>query len=212
MSYLLDTGKAMSDGSTWMPTDLQASAGSNVPPLTPPRRINAQVLWARAIVDVQLTLSAVAETLSAAYFTLAQLPDHGSYEAIFDQYSIPFVCAKIRGGENVGTGTGGPPPRFYTVLDFDDENTISVAAAKEYATCSESRIFDSVTRMLHPRIAVAAYSGAFTSYANQRSWIDCGSNTVRHYGLKLAVEADTRAVIGEILARYEVYYCFRNRH
>lgn len=39
-------------------------------------------------------------------------------------------------------------------------------------------------------MAVAVYSGAFTSFANApSSWIDSGSPNVQHYGLKAAVTA-----------------------
>lgn len=40
--------------------------------------------------------------------------------------------------------------------------------------------------LLRPRTAMAAYSGAFTSYANMSDqWIDLNSTSVQYYGFKL---------------------------
>jgi hypothetical protein len=207
-----DVGRSLSDGSTVPLSDMQQRRMSMAVPNTIPKRINEQVVWARATLDLNGNLSAVAETQIGIYFTLAQLPGYTNWTSIFDQYCIPLAVLQIRGGENVGTNTGGPPPRMYSALDHDDANLISVATIREYASCKEQRIFESVTRVVYPRIATAAYSGAFTSFANERHWIDAASPSVQHYGAKVSIEADTRATVGEYLIRYTVYYAFRNHH
>ncbi len=209
-----DVGPALSDGSTVPLSDMNQRLTANAVPLDVPRKINEQLVWTRTTLDIQGNLSAVAETTIGHYFTLAQLPANSSWSTIFDQYCIPVVVAQIRASENVATiAQGGPMPRIYTVLDHDDANTITVAQAKDYSSCKEQRLIDSVTRVIYPRVAIAAYSGAFTSFANQRSWIDVASSTVQHYGMKTSIEADTRTSgVGEYLIRFTIYYCFRNHH
>ncbi len=210
---ITDVGPSLSDGSCVPLSDMTQRTMSMQVPITISRKINEQLVWTRAVLDLQGNLSAVAETQIASYFQLSQLPAYTSWAAIFDQYCIPVAVCQIRGSENVATvAQGGPQPRIYSVLDHDDANVISIATAKEYSSCKEQRLVDNVTRVIYPRVAIGAYSGAFTSFANQRSWIDCGSPNVQHYGLKTSIEADTRSTVGEYLLRFTIYYCFRNHH
>jgi len=191
-----------------------ASRRLDLVPLRVPRNINDQVVWSRAILSQTINLSAVAETQIGALFRLNMHPEFAAYETIFDQYCIPCVRATIRSTETTTNLAGGlNMPRIYTVIDHDDANTITVAQAKEYSTCQEQRTTESVTRLVYPRVAQATYAGAFTGFGNGRMWIDCASDTVQHYGLKIAAEADTRTGGPcELLVEYVIYYAFRNRH
>jgi hypothetical protein len=213
MKFLTDVGPALSDGSSTVLSDLTQMNMSGTVPTRVPRAINQQVVWHRATLDLQGNLSAVSETQLGIQFSLTQLPNYLSWTAIFDQYCIPCAVLQIRTSENVATDSGlGPMPRIWSALDHDDANAISVSAIRAYASCKEQRMVDSVTRIVYPRIATAAYSGAFTSFSNSRMWIDAGSPAVQHYGVKIAMEADTRVNVGEYLIRYTVYYAFRNHH
>lgn len=211
---LVDSVKALSNGSQMPASDMYDGFRRRVDivPTKVPRNINDQVVWSRIILDTATTLSAVAETQIGVSFNLNQHPEVSAFSTVFDQYCIPAVSILIRGSENVATNTGGNSPRIYTVLDHDDPNVLAISAMKAYANCYEQRACDSVTRILYPRIAQAAYSGAFTSFANARAWIDAASPNVQHYSFKWSAEADTRATLGEVLVRYEIYYAFRNRH
>jgi hypothetical protein len=207
---------ALSDGSRVPRSDiLDGSARRNdVVPLTLPRDINDQIVWARCTISNTSNLSAVVETDIAALFRLDQHPEHASFETLFDQYCIVAVRATIRTVESVAAlANNQNQPRIYSVIDHDDANAITVAQAKEYSSCIEQRTTESVTRLLYPRMAVASYAGAFTGFANQRSWIDCASNSVQHYGIKISAEVDARTGgPSELLYEFVVYYAFRNRH
>ncbi len=207
-----DVGPSLSDGSSVVLSDMRQTRLTPAVPDNIPMDINDRIVWDRITLDLQGNLSAVAETQLGSYFTLAQNPNSASWATLFDQYCIPIVVCNVRFSENVNTIAGGAAPRCYTVLDHDDANTITVAQAKAYSTCKEQRTVDNVTRIIYPRIATAAYSGVFTSFANSRSWIDCASTTVQHYGMKTAIEADTRSPVGEYLLRFTIYYAFRNHH
>lgn len=209
-----DTGPALSDGSTLPLSDLSQNRElSNTVPSQVPRTINEQIVWTRCIFDVQQSLSAVAETQIGFQFNFSQLPNNASWGTVFDQYCIPVAVVQIRSGENISSlSSGNPLPRIYSVLDHDDANNIAIATAKGYSSCREQRVTESVTRIVYPRVALAAYSGAFTSFANQRSWIDVASPSVQHYGLKIAAEADTRSTVGELLVRVTLYFALRNHH
>lgn len=183
-----------------------------VVPIEPPRAINEQIVWTRCTLDTTANLSATIELQLAVFFKLTMLPNYTSWETLFDQYCIPVVVLEYRGSETE-TLEKSAAPRVYSVLDHDDANTITTAQAKSYSSCCESMISEKVTRVIYPRIALAAYSGAFTSYSNNRSWIDCASDTVQHFGIKFAAEADTRSGgPAELLFRYTIYFAFRNHH
>lgn len=187
---------------------------SDAVPVKVPRNINDQIVYSRIVVDSANTLSATLETKIAFQFSLSLHPEASSFEAIFDQYCIVAVKAVFRTVESVSTIANGiAMPRIYSVIDHDDANAITVAQAKEYNSCVEQRTVESVTRLLYPRVAIATYSGAFTGFGNGRMWIDCASDTVQHYGLKMAAEADARAGgPTELLTQLQIYYAFRNRH
>jgi len=87
---------------------------------------------------------------------------------------------------------------FYTAVDLDDANNptaVSQVAGKQGAVVSMTG-----TGHYHawkPHMAVAVYSGAFTSFSNAPAgWIDSGSTGVQHYGLKAAVNGADGQVHG----------------
>lgn len=211
-SFIIDQSRPLSGGSAFPLSDLNQRRMTMSVPLTPPRDINEQLVWTRCTLDTTSNLSSTIETVLAVFFKLTMLPNYSSWETLFDQYCIPIVVCEYRGSETE-TLDKAAAPRVWSVLDHDDANTITSLQAKSYSSCYESRISEKVTRVLYPRIALAAYSGAFTSYANNRSWIDCASDTVQHFGIKFAAEADTRSGgPAELLFRYTIYFAFRNHH
>jgi len=58
-------------------------------------------------------------------------------------------------------------------------------------------------------MAVAAYAGSFTSYANMEpQWIDCASPSVQHYGFKCAVNPTGVAMTFDLIGK--IWVQFRN--
>lgn len=135
-------------------------------------------------------------TSKAYNIALSSLPNYTEFTALFDQYKITgakiMIVPTINSinlpavqtaatTANVGSG--------YLVTDYDDASPLaSVADALQYENL---RIFNLATdkvikRYIVPHMAVAAYSGAFTSYANKYpQWIDSNSPGVQHYGFKV---------------------------
>jgi len=68
---------------------------------------------------------------------------------------------------------------------------------------------DSHYRKFIPHVAVASYSGTFTSFTNEVApWIDIASPSVQHYGLKTACTPTTAVV--QYTARARLSVSFRN--
>jgi hypothetical protein len=149
-------------------------------------------------------------TYGAAFFTLGNLGNSASYAAIFDQYKI--VAASVTftvqngPGYQANTASNIVLPRLWTCIDYDDANVpTSVNYVQQYSSCMLTPPGTGVTRLLQPHVALAAYSGTFTSYANMEDqWVDIASTAVQHYGIKWALEAGGVAQTILQLVNYEV--------
>jgi len=155
-----------------------------------------------------LTTSTTLATFAATSFKLSDLDQVSSFQAVFDQYIIDEVEVWI---ENVDAHlTSQNAGNLYSVIDYDDANVLSTtASACDYTNVLGTSADASHYRKFRPHVAVAAYSGAFTSFANMESqWIDMASPAVQHYGLKLACTATTG--VQSFVARYRYHIRMRN--
>jgi len=137
-----------------------------------------------------LTTSNVGSVTAAQSFTLSQVPNNTAYVALFDQYrirEIEFWAYPAQSNNGGHTGT------LYSAVDYDNAPALTPSTISQYSNVCMSPL----TTMGHyhrfrPHVAVAAYSGAFTSFANQAAqWIDCSSATVQHYGIGLVSSTTT---------------------
>jgi hypothetical protein len=134
------------------------------------------------------------DTLGSFQFTLSTVNGQSQLCQSFDSYKIEFVECIFRPVYNmmaVSSNATVITPLLYTAIDLDDNsNPASLGALLEYGTCSESNFDKSVTRSFRPRVAKALYDGSvFTSYGMDTPWIDCNSNTVKHFGIKYGIQA-----------------------
>jgi len=146
-----------------------------------------------------LTTSAATGVFGATNVTLNQLTLATSFQAVFDAYR--FLQVTIRFVPLVPASPGSSNYSLLTVLDYDDSNVpTTTASLRAYDTLYESSFGQYHERTFVPRIALAAYSGTFTSYAQGvNTWCDIASGTVQWYGLKYGVDQCTLAI-----AAYEI--------
>jgi hypothetical protein len=141
--------------------------------------------------------SAVAFVYGAFSVIAANLcTDFTSLAAVFDQYRITELEVTFvpEGNQSLIASTSGTYTGavgcLYTVIDYDDSATLTAPSiALAYENCIQTETYEVNRRCFKPRIAVGAYSGSFTSFANQKAqWIDCSSSSVQHYGIKYVVD------------------------
>jgi hypothetical protein len=129
----------------------------------------------------------------AASFTLADMPQYTTFTALYDRYrikNIKVVFTPLYQQVALLSSTQAltiTPREIWIAVDLDDSSVASpLSAIMEYESVRRYQISDKpIVVSWQPCVAQAAYSGAFTSYANVKSpWIDCGSSAVQHYGLK----------------------------
>jgi hypothetical protein len=129
-------------------------------------------------------------TTGALVFALSDLPSPTDFTSLFDQYRIKQVRVEFL-PETTAFGlstTAIALPYVLTAIDYDDGTPVSTSAIQQYGTCQTSPYTEYFQRILNPRAALAAYSGAFTSYAQSPpgQWMDSNSPGIQYYGLKWA--------------------------
>jgi hypothetical protein len=156
------------------------------------------------------TSSVAGPSFSFISFYFGLLDNVAAWASVFDQYRILKLQVSFRPRMNFESSSTANTGTFITVVDVDDSTALTtIAAAMDYATAVVGRGIEEQTRTFVPHLALAAYSGAFTSYANvEPTWIDCASTGVLHYGVKTAWSQTDAAYIIDSTTR--VYLEFRN--
>jgi len=150
--------------------------------------------------------SVTVPTFTASTFTMGSLDQVASLAAVFDQYRMDEVEVWLNpqaSSQGTATSTDG---LFSSVIDYDDSNALTtVNQAYDYTNVLTTSGCSGHYRRFKPHVAIAAYSGAFTSFANQESpWIDFASTGVQHYGLKTAWTATTAVCKYDLIVRYHM--------
>lgn len=124
-------------------------------------------------------------------FQLSDVDNYTEFTNLYDQYRIRRIDLQFIPFYTQSTpGAGACSGVIYAAPDFDDISATASAALRQYPACQVFGQTERIQVTVEPRLAVAAYSGTFTSYANLRDqWIDCNSPSVQHYGFKLAADA-----------------------
>jgi hypothetical protein len=154
------------------------------------------------------TTSTVSNTFAGLYFALSSMNDASEYAAVFDQYRIMAVEITIMPSTLTVAGLTG---HLLSSVDYDDVASITPALNAQKSTVVISNLQDTIVRSFTPRLALAAYSGAFTAYSvgPSQSWINTASPTVQHYGHKLTANPTTTAITYDLYTR--VWFQFRNQ-
>lgn len=149
-------------------------------------------------------------------FQLNDLSAYTEFTALFDQYKFKKVIVHYIPRGNMtptGTGTANTAGTLITAIDLDDiANLGAINSLREFATCQEVSSHTTVTRTVYPHIALAAYQGALTAFANKgNQWIDCAYAAVQHYGMRSIIPNITTAA-GDITydVRMEYFIEFKN--
>jgi len=158
-----------------------------------------------------ITVSAVTNIYSAWSSVVNSMGNISALQSLFDQYRIVRVQHMLCPQTNfVAAGAGNTAGMLHTVLDFDDSTVLtSEQAALDYQNCLSSSCSDGHFRDYVPHAALAAYSGAFTSYNNVISpWIDAAYPSVTHFGMK--VVTTTASTSTPILVYTNIFTEWRN--
>jgi len=137
-----------------------------------------------------LTASATAGVFTGAAVTVALSSFTASIGlvTVFDQYRFRQLEVWLEFNSSNATGNY---PEMFSAIDLDDT---TVPVQSQIQDRQGAVIATGPAGHYHrwmPHMAVASYSGAFTSYSNVApTWIDVASPNVQHYGLKYGLASN----------------------
>jgi len=156
---------------------------------------------------VFLTSSASVPVFAAFSFQLSSFSDFTLYTSLFDQYRIDEIEIWIETQAGTANNSGNTGI-LSTCVDLDDANIpTSLASVEGHQSSLTSNAFAGHYHKWVPHMAVAAYSGVFTSFSNfPATWIDSGSPSVQHYGIKAAITSQAASTIFNYEVRAKVSF------
>jgi hypothetical protein len=128
--------------------------------------------------------------LGANGIVLSSLSNYASYTAIFDSYKIDLVEWKFTLRQ---AGSSNNYPSVVLYPDWDDSTAPSSIQQAQSHPRSVAHVLTPMkptcTLSMVPKVAIASSNGVFTGYSqnNKPVWVDSGSPSVAHYGIKWAV-------------------------
>jgi len=157
------------------------------------------------------TTSTVSTTGVGIAFTLSQFTDLATLASTFDEYRFKRIEAWVTTDANSGTESTNDAALICSAVDLDNASTPSTVDGLMQKPNALTMKFVGGGCNYHswaPRAALAAYSGAFTSYsvAPIGTWFDCNSASVQHYGLKLCSDSTVAATKINVIIRAEVEF------
>ena len=146
---------------------------------TPLQSISATLLVSGTLLTTSTTLPLGGSIIA----TLGMFPSYTEYTDLFDQYRFEQIEVLIEPRAAQGTTVFA---QLTTAVDLDDGNVPTLASQVQLKQLALDGADGSGRYHLwQPHMAVATFSGAFTSYANEPAgWIDSASPNVQHFGLK----------------------------
>lgn len=152
-----------------------------------------------------LTTSVTVPAQTGISFVLSSVPDSSTFVALFDQYRIARIEAWI---QPQSANNGGHSGMLYSAIDYTNDTALTPTQIQEFSNVIVAPA--ATTGHYHswvPHVAVGAYTGAFGGFKNEpASWIDCTSNTVRHYGLLISSAVTTDVITIDLIVRYHLEF------
>jgi hypothetical protein len=140
-------------------------------------------------------------------FLVNSLDNFSGLSVVYDQYYIHLIEVLIQPQITETTNTASSVGDYVTAVDIDDATApttyLQLAA---YSSAQSSRGTVSHYHRWVPEFAVSAYSGAFTSFATAKGWIDCASPSVQHYGLKAFADVSANTQYYIVYIKYHVMF------
>lgn len=139
----------------------------------------------RSAFFTNISTSLAGETDTGYTFQLSDLSNYTEFTALFDQYRFRNVTVHFTPDlRNAQIGSTCADASVYTAIDRDSGQAVTLNEIVQYSDVKKNDGLSPFKVLVrNPKYAVAAYSGAFTSYAQASGWVDCSSPSVQHYGL-----------------------------
>jgi len=164
-------------------------------------------------------LTATSAAQYPAYkFQLNDIDNSADLITIFDEYKLDAIRVTIRslnGDAGLYTNSTTTLVDLMSVIDYNDVTALSsLAGARQFDNCMILAPGESAVRVFKPKVSSAVFNGLFSGYMSASGWLDVSTVNVEHYGLKLAIPADS---VGQTThqqweLQFDYYISFRNVH
>lgn len=128
----------------------------------------------------------------SAQFQLNSVIDVADLTSLFDRYKIVGVALKIhylQSSPSFANGFTGNLPTLHYAFDGDDVNVppnANSVLVKGYCKSVVLNANRPTKIYIRPRLTKEVYAPLMTGYTSEKAcWLDCNSDTVPHYGLKM---------------------------
>lgn len=149
----------------------------------------------------------------ARVFRLSAVPNASEFTNLYDQYQVKGVKISLipRYTESTAGTAGSLIGNMWSAIDYDDASPpANVDTLLQYQNVKRTRLNQVHSRFIRPCIANEIFNtGIATAYAPKRNvWIDCTSDTVEHYGIKLWIDSSAAGVTFDVQVKF--YLAFKN--
>jgi len=164
------------------------------------------VVQMRGYVSNFLVTSVAVPTFASQLFTLSIMGNYAAFTSLFDQYHIMTIECWLEPATPSQTNVAYA--ELASAVDLDDANTpTTISSVADHPGALLAQGSSGRYHKWVPHIATASYSGAFTSFQNERStWIDSASPSVQHYGFKVAAAQTSVATAYNLCYRAKVSF------
>ena len=155
-------------------------------------------------VPAALVANSVSPQYYSRYFVGGDLDNFSSLSAVFDQYRITKIDVWFVPSVTNNTDGTQTVSDLYTAVDIDDASTpTALNQLFQYESVIATKALTGHHHSWSPQLSVGAYgSTGFIQSVNERNkWIDCGSSTAQHYGIKAALSVGTLPVKYDLIFR-----------
>lgn len=149
------------------------------------------------------------------YFTLADITAYTNLTTMYDQYKFEMIHITFDPVVQLGSPASSYSySDLFVAIDYDDANVpASVATLYAYDTVRRVTPCHRHKFSFTPKIALAAYNGAFTGYTSQKPmFLDCASSSIQHYGIKVGIPQNTNSYLMPWKFSAEYVVSFRRTH
>jgi len=142
-----------------------------------------------------LATSTITNATASSQFSLSNFLGSTALTSVFDQYKFEQVEVWLEPTAAQGSTVFA---NLITAVDLDDASVPTAAISDRQGALQGYGGAGRYHKWV-PHMAVAVYSGTFTSFANERAgWIDSASPNVQHYGFK------SFAVSTPVIVKYDL--------
>jgi len=178
-----------------------------------PRRITNKIYsFKRTFEATQITAAAGGIFQSVFSPSIGDCPNVTDFTNLFDMYRICGIKIKLVPIYDAALSSAINKFSIFSVIDYNDLNTITQAQAMEYQNVKRSTSVSGHNRYFKPKIAINqtdVSSTAFTA-SYKAPWISCANTNIAHGFLKMVSDTNSGSAVFNWNVYCTLYMQFKN--